>query len=186
MRVPRRTFHSVVGGDVSQAVVDFAAGANATMIIVGTSRHGGSAVFTGYDGRRIALLAGSIDVHLVTHEQGAGIGRRWYASPLGRQRLVAGLVLSGGCCRCHATTALHRLSDPDQLPLDVLPRGHRPRRARSSAWSPRWSPRRRLPPHELVLHAAEGATITEVNIVALVVLRRGRHLRVADCGRPAS
>ena len=115
------TFHSVVGEDVSQAVVDFAAGANATMIIVGTSRHGRlRRLFTGTTGERIALLAGSIDVHLVTHEQGAGIGRpRWYASPLGRQRLVAGLVLSV-VLPLLLTTALHRLSDPDQLPLDVL------------------------------------------------------------------
>ena len=34
------TFHSVAGEDVAAAVVDFASGANATMIVVGVSRHG--------------------------------------------------------------------------------------------------------------------------------------------------
>ena len=69
------TFHSVVGEDVSAAVVDFAAGANATMIVVGVSRHGRlRRLFTGTTGDRIASLAGSIDVHLVTHDQVARRG----------------------------------------------------------------------------------------------------------------
>ena len=115
------TFHSVVGEDVSQAVVDFATGANATMIIVGTSRHGRlRRLFTGTTGERIALLAGSIDVHLVTHEEGVGVGRpRLYASPLSRQRQVAGYALAV-LLPVVLTLALHLLSDPDQLPLDVL------------------------------------------------------------------
>ena len=33
------SFHSVVGEDVAEAVVDYATGANATMIVVGVSRH---------------------------------------------------------------------------------------------------------------------------------------------------
>ena len=115
------TFHSVVGEDVSQAVVDFAAGANATMMVVGTSRHGRlRRLFTGTTGERIASLAGSIDVHLVTHDQGAGVGEpRWYASPLGKQRQLVGLVLSV-LLPVVLTLGLHRLSDPDQLPIDVL------------------------------------------------------------------
>jgi len=115
------TFHSVVGEDVSQAVVDFAAGANATMMVVGTSRHGRlRRLFTGTTGERIASLAGSIDVHLVTHDQGAGVGQpRWYASPLGKQRQLVGLVLSV-LLPVVLTLGLHRLSDPDQLPIDVL------------------------------------------------------------------
>ena len=52
-------------------------------------------LFTGTTGERIASLAGTIDVHLVTHEQSAGVGRpRWYASPLSKRRQVTGLVLS--------------------------------------------------------------------------------------------
>jgi len=115
------TFHSVVGEDISQAVVDFAAGANATMIIVGTSRHGRlRRLFAGTTGERIASLAGSIDVHLVTHEEGAGVGRpRWYASPLSKQRQVAGLALAV-LLPLLLTAVLSAFKDPDQLPLDVL------------------------------------------------------------------
>jgi two-component system sensor histidine kinase KdpD len=114
------TFHSVVGEDVSAAVVDFATGANATMVIVGVSRHGRvRRLFTGTTGDRIASLAGSIDVHLVTHGEVARNARsRWYLSPLSRRRQAAGLVLSV-LLPVLLTVALHGLSDPDQLPLDV-------------------------------------------------------------------
>ena len=115
------TFHSVVGEDVSQAVVDFASGVNATMIIVGVSRHGRlRRLFTGTTGERIASLAGTIDVHLVTHERGAGAGRaRWYTSPLSKQRQVAGIAL-GVLLPVVLTVVMHPFNDPDQLPLDVL------------------------------------------------------------------
>ncbi|MFN8192307.1 MAG: universal stress protein [Nocardioidaceae bacterium] len=67
------TFHSVVGEDVPQAVVDFATAVNATMIIVGTSRHGRvRRLFSGSTGPEIADRAGSIDVHLVTHPSTPG------------------------------------------------------------------------------------------------------------------
>ena len=115
------TFHSVVGEDVSQAVVDFAAGANATMIVVGVSRHGRlRRLFAGTTGERIASLAGSVDVHLVTHDSGAGFGRpRWYLSPLSKQRQVAGLALSV-VLPALLTLVLRQIDDPDQLPLDLL------------------------------------------------------------------
>lgn len=115
------TFHSVVGEDVPQAVVDFATGANATMIVVGVSRHGRvRRLFTGTTGEQIASIAGAIDVHLVTHEQGAAAGRpRWYASPLSKRRQVAGLVLSV-VLPLLLTFVLQLSDDPDQLPLDVL------------------------------------------------------------------
>ena len=115
------SFHSVVGEDVPRAVVDFAVGANATMIVVGVSRHGRlRRLFTGTTGERIASLAGTVDVHLVTHEQGAGAGRpRWYASPLSRRRQVGGLALSL-LLPVLLTVALRAFHDPDQLPLDVL------------------------------------------------------------------
>lgn len=115
------TLHSVVGEDVSQAVVDFATGANATMIVVGVSRHGRvRRLFAGTTGERIASLAGSIDVHLVTHDQGVGGGRpRWYLSPLSKQRQVAGLLLAV-LLPVLLTVVLHGITDPDQLPLDVL------------------------------------------------------------------
>ena len=115
------TFHSVVGEDVSDAVVDFATGANATMIIVGVSRHSRlRRLFTGTTGDRIASVAGSIDVHLVTHDQIARPGRpRWYLSPLSRTRQVAGLAL-GVLLPVLLTVVLRTFHDPDQLSLDVL------------------------------------------------------------------
>jgi len=115
------TFHSVVGEDVSEAVVDFASGANATMIVVGVSRHGRlRRLFAGTTGDRIASLAGAIDVHLVTHGEVARASRsRRPRSPLSRERQVAGL-LSAVLLPVLLTLVLHTSSDPDQLPLDVL------------------------------------------------------------------
>ncbi|WP_292650530.1 ATP-binding protein [Nocardioides sp.] len=86
------TFHTVIGDDPATAIVDFAAGANATMIIVGVSRHGRvRRLFSGSTGDRIATAAGSIDVHLVTHEHaGAGLPLRRPRSALGRSRRLAG------------------------------------------------------------------------------------------------
>ncbi|CAI9402019.1 ATP-binding protein [Nocardioides sp. T2.26MG-1] len=115
------TFHSVVGEDVPAAVVEFASGANATMIIVGVSRHGRvRRLFSGTTGDRIASLAGAIDVHLVTHGEVAHVSRRRpHRSPLSRERQIAG-VLSSVSLPLLLTVALHTFNDPNQLPLDVL------------------------------------------------------------------
>ncbi len=114
------TFHSVVGEDVPAAVVDFATGANATMIIVGVSRHGRlQRLFTGSTGDQIASLAGSIDVHLVTHEEVSGRLRpRWPASPLGARRQLLGWI-GAVLLPVLLTLVLAGLED-DQLPLAVL------------------------------------------------------------------
>src|SRR6185312_4809883 len=103
------------------AVVDFAAGANATMIIVGVSRHGRlRRLFAGTTGDRIASLAGSIDVHLVTHDQ---VGRRVLArpllSPLSPGRQLAGWV-AAVVLPAVLTPVLHAFADTDQLPLAML------------------------------------------------------------------
>ncbi len=115
------TFHSVVGEDVPAAVVDFAAGANATMIVVGVSRHGRlRRLFTGTTGDRIASLAGSVDVHLVTHDQVARRALRTpLLSPLSRGRQVAGWV-GALALPTLLTWALHGFADTDQLPLAML------------------------------------------------------------------
>lgn len=90
------TFHTVVGEDVASAVVDFAQGVNATMIVVGVSRHSRwREALLGSSSTEIARLAGTIDVHLVTHEK-ARAGRllrgRW--SALSRRRRAAGWALA--------------------------------------------------------------------------------------------
>ncbi|WP_228943089.1 sensor histidine kinase [Nocardioides sp. Leaf374] len=112
------SFHPVVGEDVPAAVVDFASGANATMVVVGVSRHGRlRRLLVGSSGDRIASLAGAIDVHLVTHDQ---VGRRLQGrpllSPLSRSRQVAGW-LSALLLPVLLTAVLTRVEGPGQLPL---------------------------------------------------------------------
>lgn len=86
------TFHTVVGEDVPSAVVDFARGVNATMMVVGVSRHPvWRQALLGSSSAEIARLSGAIDVHLVTHEQahvGLGVGSRY--SSLSPKRRAAG------------------------------------------------------------------------------------------------
>ena len=88
------TFQTVVGEDVATAVVDFATGVNATMIVVGVTRRSRwRQALTESTDVEIARLAGSIDVHLVTHQLArAGAPRPSRASALSHQRLVAGWV----------------------------------------------------------------------------------------------
>ena len=118
------TFHTVIGEDAARAIVDFAVGANATMIIVGVSRHGRlRRLFTGSTGDRIATKAGSIDVHLVTHDEVArgARGRSASSSPLSRGRLALGW-LSSIAAPLVLVWTLHRASEDvtDQLPLASL------------------------------------------------------------------
>lgn len=88
------TFHTVVGEHVAGAVVDFATGVNATMIVVGVTRRSRwrQALAESTD-VEIARLAGSIDVHLVTHQLArGGMPRLSRTSALSRTRQVAGWV----------------------------------------------------------------------------------------------
>ncbi|QIK84955.1 sensor histidine kinase KdpD [Sanguibacter sp. HDW7] len=86
------TLHSVVGEDVAHAVVDLAQGVNATMVVVGVSRRSRvREALLGSTASEVARLAGSIDVHLVTHDQArARRGVRRGASPLSRPRRLWG------------------------------------------------------------------------------------------------
>ncbi|WP_084130188.1 ATP-binding protein [Demequina sp. NBRC 110055] len=86
------TFHTVAGEDVALAVVDFARGVNATMIVVGVSRHSRwRQALSGSSADAIARLSGAIDVHLVTHEHaGAGTRPPSRTSSMSRGRRAAG------------------------------------------------------------------------------------------------
>lgn len=90
------TFHTVVGDDVPTALLDFARGANATQLVLGTSRRSrwARALNEGI-GAAVVQDSGSIDVHMVTHPQ-AGTGRRHTrrGSPLSASRTVLGWVLA--------------------------------------------------------------------------------------------
>ncbi|PJI86645.1 DUF4118 domain-containing protein [Luteimicrobium subarcticum] len=114
------TFHTVVGEDVASAVVDFARGINATMVVVGTSRHSRwREAVVGSTGSRVAQLAGSIDVHLVTHERARSeplVRGRW--SVLTRRRRVAGWML--GLLLPVLLVALLGIGDGVDLSVDVL------------------------------------------------------------------
>jgi two-component system sensor histidine kinase KdpD len=90
------TFHTVVGDDVPTAVVDFARGANATQLVLGTSRRSRLArVFDEGIGAAVVQRSGAIDVHMVTHEESGGRLRAKLArSPLSRRRRIVGWALA--------------------------------------------------------------------------------------------
>jgi two-component system sensor histidine kinase KdpD len=93
------SFHTVVGGSdhggVPAALLDFARGANATQLVIGTSRRSRFArLFDEGIGARVVQESGTIDVHMVTHPE-AGRGLRLPArhSALPAVRQVLGWVL---------------------------------------------------------------------------------------------
>jgi two-component system sensor histidine kinase KdpD len=95
------SFHTVVGGeDVPAALLDFARGANATQLVLGTSRRSRLArLFNPGIGATVVQDSGSIDVHMVTHQQAGGSRAvRWlrgvYPGALPGHRLVVGWVLA--------------------------------------------------------------------------------------------
>ncbi|MCB7136236.1 DUF4118 domain-containing protein [Cellulosimicrobium marinum] len=115
------TFHTVVGEDVPSAVVDFARGANATMVVVGVSRHSRwREALLGSTSAEIARLSGSLDVHLVTHERArAGRVSRRALSPLSARRRVAGWALAVGAPLL-ATALFDRTAELVGLPTQML------------------------------------------------------------------
>ncbi|OEU90223.1 histidine kinase [Streptomyces abyssalis] len=88
------TFHTVVGDDIPDALLEFARGVNATQIVLGISRRNAWQYLFGPGvGATVARESGpDIDVHIVTHERAAK-GRGLPAARgarLGRSRIVAG------------------------------------------------------------------------------------------------
>ncbi|NLU75266.1 sensor histidine kinase KdpD [Streptomyces sp. HNM0575] len=88
------TFHTVVGDDVPEALLDFARGVNASQIVLGISRRRTWQYVLGPGvGATVARESGpDIDVHIVTHEhaaKGRGLPSARGAR-LGRARIVAG------------------------------------------------------------------------------------------------
>jgi two-component system sensor histidine kinase KdpD len=91
------TFHTVVGDDVPTALLDFARGANATQLVLGTSRRSRFARLLDEGiGASVVQRSGPIDVHMVTHDE-ANPGRRLRFPPPvapARARLLWGWSLS--------------------------------------------------------------------------------------------
>jgi two-component system sensor histidine kinase KdpD len=67
------SFHTLVGDDVPSTLLEFARGANATLLVLGTSRRSRWArlVNPGIGARAVAA-SGPIDVHLVSHDLAGG------------------------------------------------------------------------------------------------------------------
>ncbi len=91
------TFHHVVGDDIPAALLDFARGANATQIVLGSSRRKSwQYVFGPGVGVTVARDSGpDLDVHIVTHEEvargrGLPVAR---GARLGRARIVWGWLV---------------------------------------------------------------------------------------------
>ncbi|MEZ0070420.1 two-component system sensor histidine kinase KdpD [Streptacidiphilus sp. MAP12-20] len=79
------SYHSVVGDNIPQALLDFARAENATQLVLGTSRRSlVSRSLTGPGiGETTVELSGDIDVHMVTHEA-SGRGRHQHPPRAGQ------------------------------------------------------------------------------------------------------
>lgn len=116
------SWHQVVGDDVPRALLDFARAENATQLVLGASRRGRLARLPSPGiGVTTTARSGSIDVHMVTHDQ---VGRGRAALPrlsagLTARRRLAGLVLA--LVLLPVLTVVLRLSeDALNLTSDVL------------------------------------------------------------------
>ena len=90
------SYHSVLGDDVAEGVLNFARANNATQIVIGVSRRNPViAVLTGPGtGMAITRASGSIDVHLVSHDYvGKGRVLPRVSSGLTARRRLSGLAL---------------------------------------------------------------------------------------------
>jgi two-component system sensor histidine kinase KdpD len=111
------SYHEVVGDDVPQALLEFARSAEATQLVIGTSRRSrwARALRAGI-GVEVVARSGEIDVHIVTHAAAGGRGvrlpprtsaldarRRWWGLAL----TVAGVpALIAACLAASAALSL--------------------------------------------------------------------------------
>ncbi|MBB5790545.1 sensor histidine kinase [Jiangella mangrovi] len=113
-------FHQVVGEDVAEAILEFARGVNAALIVVGVSRRPRWQLSLREGvGARVVRESGPIDVHVVTHER-AGQGTLPQRSEvLSRNRRVLAWV----CAVLGAvvlTGVLVWLREIHELPIDIM------------------------------------------------------------------
>ncbi|SDD07944.1 sensor histidine kinase [Glycomyces harbinensis] len=90
------SYHQVVGDSISEALLEFAQGVNATQLVLGASRRGRFAQMLSRGvGVTTTAQSGKIDVHLVSHERVATVKRTRSGRGVidsGRRRL--GLILA--------------------------------------------------------------------------------------------
>ena len=94
------TVHTVAGDDVSAALLDFARAMNATQVVLGTSRRSRWArIFDEGIGATTVRHSGTIDVHLVTHDQAKG-APAWQVSARSRYAAswLAAVVVPTALC----------------------------------------------------------------------------------------
>jgi two-component system sensor histidine kinase KdpD len=113
------TYHQVMGGDIPSALLDFARAVNATQLVLGASRRGRFAqLFSRGVGVTTTAGSGSIDVHLVTHEQSQrGRGRVRITRGVPVRRRIAGFALAAVGLPL-LTLLLH--AGPASLTTDIL------------------------------------------------------------------
>ncbi|MET7419398.1 ATP-binding protein, partial [Dactylosporangium sp. NPDC005555] len=90
------TYHQVVGNNIPTALLDFARGVNATQLVLGASRrHRLAQILSPGVGVTTTAESGTIDVHLVTHEQARrGRLRLNTGGGLTLRRRLAGVALA--------------------------------------------------------------------------------------------
>lgn len=111
------SYHEVVGDDIPQALLEFARSAEATQLVIGTSRRSrwARAVRAGI-GAEVVARSGEIDVHIVTHSAAGGQGfrlppltgaldprRRWWGLAL---TVVGVPVFTAACLAASAALSL--------------------------------------------------------------------------------
>ncbi|MEV4061657.1 sensor histidine kinase [Nonomuraea dietziae] len=116
------TYHQVVGDDIPRALLDFARGVNATQLVLGASRRGRFAqILSRGVGVETTALSGSIDVHMITHDE-AKKGRRrperHRAALTGTRRLAGWIVAVVGLPAL--TAALIPFRNHLSLPSEIL------------------------------------------------------------------
>ncbi|MEU6787698.1 ATP-binding protein [Nonomuraea angiospora] len=116
------TYHQVVGDDIPQALLDFARGVNATQLVLGASRRGRFAqILSRGVGVETTARSGSIDVHMITHDE-VKKGRRRPAhsrAALTRKRRLTGWALAVAGMPL-LTALLAPFRDVLSLPSEIL------------------------------------------------------------------
>jgi two-component system sensor histidine kinase KdpD len=116
------TYHQVVGGDVSEALVQFAKAMNASQLVIGVSRRSRVAAALSGPGIGATVIreSGDIDVHIVTHAAAGGrftLPRAGGALTLRRRLLGGALALALGPL---LTWLLVAFRSDESLTSDVL------------------------------------------------------------------
>ncbi|MHA7961470.1 sensor histidine kinase [Streptomyces sp. L500] len=121
------SYHQTTADDVVQGLLDFARAENITQVVLGAGRRGllGS-LLRGDVGRRTIRDSGPIDVHVVTHEEAAGVTGLTLPRPgrgTGRKRFwpaVAGAAVLLPALTAVLTTLRDRLDLSSDLVLYLL------------------------------------------------------------------